>query len=378
MQPIAVSRPAGRTRLAREDIADLARGCAFLGSGGGGDPHATFMEIEALMAAGASVELLDPDALDDDAFVAGCGWIGAPTVELEKIPSGREALQGLRKLEEVAGRPVGAVFPVEIGGANGLAPFALALRSGLPVVDCDGMGRAFPESQMVIFNIRGQRATPAILTDDKGNCVVIESADNLSEERLARAVAVAMGGVCHLIEYSAEGRQIRSNALHGTISEALAIGRGLRLAREGGQDPFGGLFAALRGCRQYGHAGILFEGKIVDLQRETRGGFAVGRAVIAGFAGGGRMEVDFKNENLLARLDGSVRAMVPDIITILDRETADTIVTERLKYGQRVAVIGASAPPALRTPESLAVLGPGAFGLAETYRTVEALNGWCG
>ena len=55
--------------------------------------------------------------------------------------------------------------------------------------------------------------------------------------------------------------------------------------------------------------------------------------------------------------------MVPDIITILDRETAETIVTERLKYGQRVKVVGASAPAPLRTPEALAVLGPAAFGL---------------
>ncbi len=197
-----------------------------------------------------------------------------------------------------------------------------------------------------------------------------------AEERLARAVSVAMGGICHLIEYSAEGRLIRQNALHGTVSEALSIGRCLRIARDRGDDPFAGLFAALRGCRQFSHAGMLFEGKIVDLQRETRGGFAVGRAVIDGFAGGGRMEVDFKNENLLARLDGELRALVPDIITILDRETAETIVTERLKYGQRVAVVGASAPAALRQPESLAVLGPGAFGLPNPYQPIEELNGW--
>jgi len=55
---------------------------------------------------------------------------------------------------------------------------------------------------------------------------------------------------------------------------------------------------------------------------------------------------------------------------------AETIVTERLKYGQRVKVVGASAPHALRTPEALAVLGPDAFGLPGPYRTIESLNGW--
>jgi DUF917 family protein len=364
--------------FSREDVADLARGCAFLGSGGGGDPHSSLMEIDAALAQGGVIRLIDVAGLGDDAFVAPCGWIGAPTVSAEKLPSGREALQGLRKLEEITGRQVDAVFPVEIGGANGLAALLLALRSGLPVVDCDGMGRAFPESQMVIFNIRGQKASPAVLTDDKGNCVVVETADNNMEERLARALSVAMGGNCHLVEYSATGADIKRNALHGTVSDALAIGRSVRHARERGADPFEGLFAALRASRHFGKAGVLFDGKIVDLQRETRDGFSVGRAVIDGFAGGGRMEVEFKNENLVARLDGEVRGLVPDLITLLDRETAETIVTERLKYGQRVKVVAASAPAALRSPEALAVLGPEAFGLPGPYVPVERLNAWGG
>ena len=363
-------------RLGRQDVADLARGCAFLGSGGGGDPHSAFLELDAMLCNGSTVELIGADALDDRSFVAGCGWIGAPTVSLEKLPTGREALQGLRKLEEVTGRRVDAVFPVEIGGSNGLAALVLAARSGLPVIDCDGMGRAFPESQMVIFNVRGQSASPAILTDDKGTCVVVHTDDNLAEERLARAVAVTLGGNCHLIEYSADGRHLKRNALHGTVSDALAIGRALRTAREHHGDPFAGLFEALRGCRQFSHAGILFDGKIVDLQRETRHGFSVGRAVIEGFGEGGRLEIVFKNENLLATRDGVALAMVPDIITILDRETAETIVTERLKYGQRVKVVGACAPTPLRTAEALAVLGPEAFGFEGPYRPIEALNGW--
>ncbi|MBL8267200.1 DUF917 domain-containing protein [Steroidobacter sp.] len=362
--------------LGIDDVADLARGCAFLGSGGGGDPHTTFMEIEAALADGGVIELIDIASLPDDAFVAPCGWIGAPTISVEKLPSGREALQGLRRLEQIAGRRVDAVMPVEVGGSNGLAALLLGIRAGLPVADCDGMGRAFPESQMVIFNIRGQQAAPAILTDDKGNCVVLETVDNVSEERLARAASVILGGSCHLIEYAAFARDMKANALRGTISDALSIGRSIRLARESGRDPFAALFEALKYSRQFDHAGVLFDGKIVDLQRETRNGFSVGRAVIDAFGGGQRLEVEFKNENLIARLNGEVRALVPDIISILDRETAETIVTECLKYGQRVKVVGASAPQALRTAEALAVLGPDAFRLPGPYRSIAELNGW--
>ena len=46
--------------------------------------------------------------------------------------------------------PGGELFGVlscEIGGGNGLEPLALGARLGLPVIDADLMGRAFPELQ---------------------------------------------------------------------------------------------------------------------------------------------------------------------------------------------------------------------------------------
>jgi DUF917 family protein len=47
-----------------------------------------------------------------------------------------------------------------------------------------------------------------------------------------------------------------------------------------------------------------------------------------------------------------------------------------LKYGQRVKVVGASAPLPLRSPEALAILGPDAFKLPGPYRSIAELNGW--
>ena len=41
---------------------------------------------------------------------------------------------------------------------------------GLPVIDADAMGRAFPELQMDVSFIEGHKATPAILTDEKVIC----------------------------------------------------------------------------------------------------------------------------------------------------------------------------------------------------------------
>lgn len=51
-------------------------------------------------------------------------------------------------------------MPIEAGGVNSMLPIAAAARLGLPLVDCDGMGRAFPELQMVTFTIGGLKRRP--------------------------------------------------------------------------------------------------------------------------------------------------------------------------------------------------------------------------
>src|SRR3546814_18348109 len=86
------------------------------------------------------------------------------------------------------------------------------------------------------------------------------------------------------------------------------------------------------------------------------------------------MEVELQNENLVAREDGRIRALVPDLITIMDRETADTITTEKLKYGQRVTVVAAAAPSMLREAAALRLVGPGAFGLGTDFAPLAELN----
>jgi DUF917 family protein len=84
--------------------------------------------------------------------------------------------------------------------------------------------------------------------------------------------------------------------------------------------------------------------------------------------------VQFQNEHLVAREGERVRAIVPDLIAVLDAATAEPITTEGLKYGQRVKLLGISAAPIMRSDAALAVFGPQAFGLADPFTPVETLN----
>jgi uncharacterized protein len=64
---------------------------------------------------------------------------------------------------------------------------------------------------------------------------------------------------------------------------------------------------------------------------------------------------------------------VPDLISVLDSETAEAIATERVRYGQRVTVIAMPCDPVWRTERGLEAAGPRAFGYDFDYVPVEEL-----
>jgi len=115
----------------------------------------------------------------------------------------------------------------------------------------------------------------------------------------------------------------------------------------------------------------------VDVERRTTGGFARGVVKIEGFDeySGNTLEVHIQNENLVAIKNGDVVASVPDLITILDLETAVPITTESVKYGQRCFVIGIPCSEMWRTEKGLEVAGPKYFGYDVEYKPIEEIMG---
>lgn len=361
-------------RLQIEDMVDIGRGAAFLGTGGGGDPHIGRLLCEETLREFGAPKLIDLDELAPEANVYTIGMMGAPTVMIEKLCAGTDAALAVAKLEEHRGRPADAIMPVEIGGMNSMIPIAVAARRGLPLIDADGMGRAFPELQMVTFNVYGVPISPFVITNEHMESAVIEARDAKSGEDIARAITIRMGLVVNLCAYPMSGSDASRTAVGGTMSLAMKIGQAIARGRGQG-NPVAELLRTLRTTKYYSHCAVLFDGKIIDLEREARRGFSIGQCRIAALDGSSsEMEIVFQNENLVARQDGTVRAIVPDLISIVDRDSAEPITIEALKYGQRVKVIGLSAPPALRTPEALAVFGPQCFGLDEPFQPIETLT----
>jgi DUF917 family protein len=352
----------------------LAKGCAILGAGGGGDPYLGLLQALQATRDHGPVPLTDLDELPDDALIMPCGMIGAPTVHIEKIENGGEGGRLLEHLEQLAGRPVAALMPAEIGGSNGLVPISWAARLRLPIVDADGMGRAFPEVPQVTMQLAGITPTPCVMTDERGNLAVFRTISGGWLERLARAAAVEFGGTAAAAEYTMTVAQARSATVRGSVSLAIRIGQAVLAAADGpGDGPIGALLAELAPMGAF----RLVTGKVADVERRTTKGFARGCVLVEGFGGdrGRLVRLELQNENLVAVEGGRVRASVPDLICVLDTETAEAIATERVRYGQRVTVIALRCDPVWRTALGLRAAGPRAFGYDFDYVPVEELAG---
>jgi DUF917 family protein len=358
-------------KIGIEDLEDLARGAAFLGTGGGGDPYIGRLAAREAFQAYGLPEIWAPMDVPDDALLCTVAGYGAPTVAIEKLICGDEVEHCLAIFEKHLGRKVDALIPAEIGGSNSLTPLMLAVRRGLPVVDADGMGRAFPELQMNSFCVHNIRATPLALVDEHLNSAIIDADSDVVAEQMTRALAIQMGLRVFISCFVMSGKQLKEAAIHNTLSIALGIGRTIAKGRREG-DPVEALNAYLCSTPTYGYARTVFDGKIIDLRRETTKGFSMGHCVLGAMDGSNdQAEVMFQNEHLIVRINGVMQAVVPDLICIVDRETAEPIPVPGLKYGQRVKVIAIRAPEKMRSAAALKAFGPAAFGISEDYQMLD-------
>lgn len=364
-QPVYKARK-GRppaTMISAADLDDIAVGGAILGTGGGGDPYIGKLMAQRAIQRHGPVRMIDVEEVDDKALVVPCAMMGAPTVMVEKIPEGGEILVAFRKLEKFLGKDIGAILCAEAGGLNSTIPFVIGAMTGVPVIDGDGMGRAYPELQMVTFTMHGVSATPMVVVDDKGNSVLLECINNHWTERLARSATIEMGGSVLITLYPMSGAVAKKSSVRGTLTLARRLGEILRESRLSHADAIAAIQSKL-------NARTIFEGRVIDVARRTETGFARGDAKFEGVAAhrGRSYRIAFQNEFLIAEQDGKPLVTTPDLITLLDADTGAPITTETIRFGLRVVAIAIPCAPQWRTPAGLKLVGPRYFGYDTEYR----------
>lgn len=351
-------------QITEDHLPALAIGAAILGTGGGGNPYLGMLRVRQLLRQGREIRIIAPEDLGDSDLVVTAGGMGSPTVTYEKLSQGEEEAEAVRALERHLGRRFDAIAPLEMGGGNSMAALCVGALLEIPVVDGDGMGRAFPELQMITYLIYGASPSPAALADEKGNRLVLsEVVDHRWLERIARSATIAMGGHAGLATAVMDGAHCKRSIIPHTLRQAFDIGNAVLEARGAKRNPVQAILR-VTGGRRY------LRGKVVDVDRRLAQGFARGHLALEGFDddAGRQVRIDFQNENLVIWEDGEPKVTVPDLITLVTTERAEPITTEVVRYGHRADVLVLPCPPMLRTEQALAVVGPRAFGFDLDYR----------
>jgi len=355
-------------KLEAAEIEALAIGAWILGTGGGGSPYHGLLNMRRLYAEGTRVSLMDPSELADDDAVAVVSMMGAPLVMLERLVDSRLIARAVSALEEHVGKRFRAVMAVEIGGGNGIQPLMAAGHLGIPVVDADAMGRAYPEAQMTSFAVADLVPYPLTSIDPRGNEVIVSRVATWKwMERTSRKVCTEFGSLAATCKAPRTGAEVKRWGIPRTTSQAIRLGQAVMEANRRHEDPIEAILEAEKGKR-------LFSGKIVEVERRTTEGFLRGRTAIEGLDAdrGSRVEIAFQNEWVVVWRDGKAVVSTPDLICVLDSGSGEAIGTELVRYGQRVTVIALPSPKVFLSPKGLQHVGPRAFGYDLDFRSVFA------
>ncbi|XMA08178.1 hypothetical protein WAI453_000969 [Rhynchosporium graminicola] len=363
--------------LSELDLQFLQDGTGVLGVGSCGEPYPAYIACLLALQNGEDLTIRRQDTLPDDAVILVAGFMGSPTVYLERIPGLNEvtdAMKGVMKAAQLS--KFDAVIPNEIGGMNAFEALLAAHRFKKSTLDSDLVARAYPMVWQTVRCLQDIPVAPAAVADGAGNIQMFPNPrDNLHAEELMRDACTNLGslaGMCVNPVYGIEARSLPKNS----FSHAWMIGRSIALSRSLKQDPVTSLLESEHGI-------LLFTGKIISVNRHVAKGFTRGSVTLEAFSESHpssssnsdsipSLVVDFENENLSAILktpgkDNRVLAVCPDLITFLDKANGAPLGISDYKYGLRVSVIALRAPPIWVTERGLKMGGPKAFDLDMEY-----------
>ena len=276
--------------ISLDDIEALAVGAWILGTGGGGSPYLGLLNTRRLYAEGHRVRLMSPFDLGGEDWVAVVSNMGAPLVGQERLADSRNVARAVEIQQDLLGAKFRAVMSLEIGGGNGIQPLMAAAHLGLPVVDADTMGRAYPEAQMTSVAVGDLEPNPCALYDPRGIEAVVTKVPSWKwMERVSRKICVELGSIASTCKAPRTGREVKDWGIHFTVTKAIGIGRRARQAERHHEDPVAAILDEGRGK-------LIFRGKVIDVARRTTEGFLRGRTLIEGLDEdrGSRLDIAFQ------------------------------------------------------------------------------------
>lgn len=355
----------------RNWIRPLLLGSIVLGSGGGGKTNNLVFLLDDILTKYSKITLLDIADIKEGNNFCSTGMIGSVQMIDDFYFTGKEGIDTVKKLEDVKGEEVNGIFSFEGAGVNTLYPIVVAGLMGLPVVDGDAMGRAFPEIQMTVFQVNEEEITPFILKDTRGGIHVLEEKDTFMTELEIRKILNKFDNIGYFSCSFMRGDKIKEYLIPSTISLTKDIGEAFT-KNNSYEEILDSLVFATKNS-SYGSAIELFKGRISSLDSDGGMWQTININGINNYEKK-KCKIMSRNEYLAVFIDDQISCMVPDIISTVDLKTLDPINIDDISKDKEVAVIGIPAPLNLKTDKALSIVGPTSFGYKSTFKSLEEIH----
>ncbi len=361
----------------QQDIDDFLSGCAFYGTGGGGDTKVGRVCLRKCLDQGVDITLMDPADIDNDAIFCSVFFMGSiapktPEILAEMEKNGytefkhelEDILIGaVRKLEAYIGKKIDGLIVAEPGGSNTACCMAAAYKMGLPVLNGDPNGRAIPEMIQGSHAIKGYSGLPAVYFDAWGNSSITTDAFAYNAmERIGKYMSQASYGAMAEAAYVMTGKEAREILIPYSLSRALEVGRAINRALSEGKDP-------LPAAAQASGGKVIGKGILHSLSTKDQEGYYWGTYCIRGVDTyeGNEYKIWFKNENHILWVNGLPHTTSPDLITIVNYETGTPILNSYLREGEPVGIIINPSHELYMCEKAIEVFGPRSFGFEFDY-----------
>lgn len=369
--------------LDQNDVDAMLIGFSIYGTGGGGDPEWGRKIIENDFSKGRFYNIIDPEDVEDDAFICSGGIMGSvkalEDMSYDEIIASWEddfiLMKAIREMEKIKGKKVDYIIPFEAGGLNSPVIMTLAARLGIPVVNADAVGRSAPETQMTSFIGYGISLNPMPLVDNKGNTIVVmNSNESTYADEIGRFVVTKGGGMGANAHYAMSGAELKKSCIPGAISNSIRIGKFILEAKEKGKNPVEEFTEKEKGLK-------LFEGTVTEVVGEDKGGFYLTNVILNGSGGfiNKTAKLVIKNEVMAVWVDGAIKSVFPDLACMLYTESGIGVMSSDIKEGMKISLVGLPCHDRLRfcmsTEAGKKALGGARYGYPELeYVPFEQLN----
>lgn len=354
-----------------QDIEDFLTGCAFYGTGGGGDVTIGRKSLNDCLEKGLEIKLKDPDTMKDDEIYCCAFFMGsiAPKTpetlaEMERIGYTQRVydtddilIGAVKNMEEFLGKKIDGIYVAEPGGTNGACCIAAAMKMGLPILDGDPAGRAIPEATQGLPEIYGMKCLPVAYFDSWGNkTITTHTLNDYATERIGKFISQASFGELGEAGYVLPGSDVKKILVFHSLSKAFEVGKAINQAPrnkvlEAAAEASGGIAVA--------------SGRLHSIETSDHDGYYWGTYQID--QGENNYKVWFKNENHVLWKNDKPFATSPDLITIIDLETGKPVLNSHLEEGLIVGVVVSPIHDKYLTEEAFRVFSPRYFGFDFDY-----------